>query len=231
MAVIRSNTMSMSRIIEPVDHNNYHRRGLNNVPLTTIAKLHANIVVSDAPLFDISKHRSVIVFCMSKNIFSDGVISTHMNIIVKLNNICVHYLPPHECRLELIYLIKQYPTIPFVIEKNIVDSNMKYTLDICPSIIYSAPHFDDFKIKRNYIFDHLNSAVRNFINRGECINSQNGHKIGSEIKLRFDNGIELSGICVNIMMVKKSKKMRTFISFDCSKLLDPSEYFCYPQLL
>jgi hypothetical protein len=125
-----------------------------------------------------------------------------------------------------LYLIKNYSTIPIIIEKQIVNNNMTRITSTDNTVKYDE-NIMTFDIKRHYIFAHVTSTIHHFLNRGTHVQTSSEHKIGLNIVMHF-NEIKLDGIIVSIN--KKLKK--TYIAFNFSELLDPqNEFFYYPQLL
>jgi len=197
--------------------------GLSSLPIKTILKLHANVIHAEMPLKHLLQFRSAIAFVRSHNHAQNKV---YMNIIVKLNNVCIHHPAPFESKLELLYIIKNYPTIPIIIERQIVNNDMSRITTTDNTVKYNEKAMF-FGIKRHYIFAHVTNTIHNFLNHGTNVETSSEHIVGSNITMHFDE-IKLPGTIVSIN--KKLKK--TYIAFNFSELLNPyNKFFYYPQLL
>jgi hypothetical protein len=219
---------NLHNVMRKLRDNGTTRYGLSSVPIKKIIKLHPNVILTKTPLINLNQWSSVVVFTRSGTFIDNNWKNVHMNIILKINNVCVHYKSPHEAKLELLYFIKEYQTIPIVLEKHIYDVDMTYDVAHDSKNFYNEESMS-FKIKRQYFFDHVSYQMRYFINHGIRMVHQHEHVEGKKTMVHFGD-TSLPGICTSIFLDKRIKK--SHVSFDYADLLNNKhDFFIYPQLL
>ena len=217
------------------ENSNQYYQGLEDVSLHYITKLHANLKLSNRPLYELSRFRSVIVFALGEECVDEGnqkySRKITVNAVLKIDNRYTHFVLPHDFKLELVYFIKTYSTLPIFIGNQLYYTcNEKKSFDELLHV-YKSYHYD-FKMRKQQLFSSVTNGIRHFINYGMTTDTQNNHNIGSPIHMRFSNNVVLPGICTCIFFNDKEKKYKTRVVFDYTHVLNKNiEYFIYPQLL